>query len=138
RDRPQTRRRQSRARRRARRARSRADGRRHGVVVAQEVFAGARRPRPVAQRQRKTGMKTSLRWLPVLLWAAVIFVLSSMPVPPSPVPEFPFKDKVGHLILYAVLGTLIARTLRRAHKLALPATLTLAILMASAYGVTDE
>ena len=83
-------------------------------------------------------MKTSLQWLPVLLWAAVIFVLSSMPVPPSPVPEFPFRDKVAHVILYAVLATLVARTLRRAHRLTLPATLTLAILMASAYGVTDE
>jgi VanZ family protein len=77
-------------------------------------------------------------WLPALLWAAVIFLLSAIPAPPEIGPRLPFKDKVGHVALYAVLATLIAHALRRAHALPLPKTALLAILITSAYGVTDE
>lgn len=83
-------------------------------------------------------MSKLLRWLPVLLWAAFIFLLSSMPHPPSPGPSFPMKDKLGHWALYCVFGWLIAQALRRGHNLTLPKTFALAILIGSAYGASDE
>ena len=78
-----------------------------------------------------------LAWLPALLWAGVIFWLSSMPFPPSPGPRFPGKDKVGHWAIYGLLGYLVTRGLR-AHNLSLPKTLALAMILTSAYGASDE
>ena len=78
------------------------------------------------------------RWLPALLWAGVIFWLSSLSHPPTPGPEFLYKDKIAHWMLYCVLGWLVALALRRAHNLSLPKTCALAILVASAYGASDE
>jgi VanZ family protein len=47
-------------------------------------------------------------WLPPLLWATLIFVLSSRPsLGQSP---FGGADKLAHLALYGVLGLLLART----------------------------
>ncbi len=83
-------------------------------------------------------MSKFVRWLPALLWATMIFLLSSMSWPPSPGPQFRFKDKVGHCLIYAGLGCLVARSARGAHNLSLPKTVTLAILITSAYGVSDE
>jgi VanZ family protein len=79
-----------------------------------------------------------LRWLPALLWAGGIFWLSAMSHPPKPGPDFPFKDKVGHWMLYCGFGWLVAHALRHGHNLSLPKTFVLAILIASAYGATDE
>ncbi len=42
------------------------------------------------------------------------------------------------MVLYGMLGGLVARTLRRAHALPLPKSVLLAILITSAYGVADE
>jgi VanZ family protein len=83
-------------------------------------------------------MNKFLRWLPAVLWATVIFLLSSMSYPPTPGPDFPWKDKVGHWMIYCTLGWLVARALRRAHNLTLPKTFVLAILIGSAYGASDE
>ena len=79
-----------------------------------------------------------LRWLPALLWAGGIFWLSALPHPPKPGPDFIYKDKVAHWMLYCVLGWLVAYALRRGHNLSLPKTVILAILITSAYGATDE
>ena len=79
-----------------------------------------------------------LRWLPALLWAGAIFWLSALPHPPTPGPDFPFKDKVGHGMLYCVFGWLLAYGLRRGQNLSLPKSVILAILIASAYGASDE
>ena len=83
-------------------------------------------------------MKKHLRWVPVLLWATFIFLLSAMANPPSPGPKFLMKDKLGHWGVYGVLGWLIAIALRRSHNLSLPKTFVLAILIGSAYGASDE
>ena len=83
-------------------------------------------------------MNKFLRWLPAVLWATMIFLLSSMSSPPSPGPEFPWKDKLGHWLIYAGLGCVVARSVRRAHNLSLPKTVALAILITSAYGASDE
>jgi len=48
------------------------------------------------------------RWVPVIVWACVILVstsIPSVPVPPGP----PGLDKVGHFVMYAVLGLLAIR-----------------------------
>lgn len=78
-----------------------------------------------------------LRWLPPLLWAVVIFVLSAWTTPPK-IDKVPLADKAVHWTLFSVQSWLVARALRRGHNLTLPATLSLAILIASAYGAADE
>jgi VanZ family protein len=87
---------------------------------------------------RMTPTRKLIRWLPAIVWAAGISWLSSRQHLPEVGPEFAFKDKVGHWMLFCVLGALVAWALRRAHHLSLLKTFWLAILIASAYGVTDE
>jgi VanZ family protein len=79
-----------------------------------------------------------LAWLPALLWAGLIFFLSAQSKLPEIGPQFVDIDKVHHLIAYAALGALVMFALRRAHNLSLPKAFLLAILVVSAYGVTDE
>lgn len=47
------------------------------------------------------------RWLPPTLWAAVILLLTSIPIPQTV--SVPSGDKLAHLILYGVLGFLSVR-----------------------------
>ena len=77
-------------------------------------------------------------WLPAILWAAALFVLSAQPILPKIGPQFHNVDKIHHLIAYAVFGTFVMFALRRVHNLPLPKAFVLAILIASAYGATDE
>jgi VanZ family protein len=69
-------------------------------------------------------------WLPVLVWAALIFALSSIPGLQT---GLGFWDlvlrKLAHVAEYAVLGALLTRALGRAW---------LAAALAVAYAVTDE
>ena len=58
--------------------------------------------------------------------------------PPQPGPDFPLKDKAAHWTLYCALAWLVARALRRGHGLTLWHTFALSILLASAYGASDE
>ncbi len=76
--------------------------------------------------------------MPAVLWAATLFVLSAQSTLPKVGPQFHNIDKVHHLIAYAILGVLVTFALRRAHNLPLPKAALLAILIASAYGATDE
>jgi VanZ family protein len=46
------------------------------------------------------------RWLPPLLWLAVILTATSIPNPD--VPAVPGGDKAAHAIMYGVLGALVA------------------------------
>ena len=69
-------------------------------------------------------------WAPVVLWAAVIFALSSVPDLGSGLGTWDTAlRKVAHTAEYAILGALVLRAVRSA-----PA----AVLFASAYAVTDE
>ena len=69
-------------------------------------------------------------WLPVAVWAAVIFTLSSIPSLDSGLGTWDMVlRKLAHLAEYAVLGVLLYRALRRE-----PA----AIALGSLYAVTDE
>jgi hypothetical protein len=78
-------------------------------------------------------------WLPAVLWAGVIFGLSAIPGTRLPSLDFPQSDKVVHALLYGVLGALIRRALDRTRSAgSARASFLLAVLIATAYGVTDE
>lgn len=76
-------------------------------------------------------------WGPVALYAAGIFIESSI----SRVPEFPsgFTDKDGHGLLYAGLAILALRAAAGARWEGVTLrAMVLATLFASFYGITDE
>ncbi len=79
-------------------------------------------------------MKRALRWLPAVLWALGIFVLSSQ----SRLPELPFTfdsmDKVAHAVVFGVLGLLVAFALEGS----LEKRALWAVLLTALYGVSDE
>ncbi|MDP1794146.1 MAG: VanZ family protein [Acidimicrobiales bacterium] len=72
-------------------------------------------------------------WAAATAWSAVIFLLSS--VPGSRLPAR-IPPEVGHLGEYFVLGALLYLALRV--DLSPRTALALAVVIASAYGVTDE
>ena len=78
------------------------------------------------------------RWLPVFLYLAIVFWLSaqSRPLPFLP-PELWGFDKLLHAAEYAVLGMLLAAALG-GEGLAPGRVLPWAVLLASAYGASDE
>ena len=69
-------------------------------------------------------------WLPVVLWAAVIFAFSAVPSLGTGLGTWDYVlRKCAHMLEYAVLAVLLYRALGRE----LPA-----LALASAYAVTDE
>jgi VanZ family protein len=69
-------------------------------------------------------------WLPVVLWAGLIFTFSAIPSLGTGLGTWDLVlRKLAHLAEYAVLGALLERALRRA---------PLSFLLGSAYAVTDE
>ena len=69
-------------------------------------------------------------WLPVIVWAAVIFAFSSVPSLSTELGTWDtILRKLAHLAEYAILGALLCRALRRPG---------LAILAAILYAVSDE
>lgn len=69
-------------------------------------------------------------WLPVAVWATVIFTLSSIPSLDSGLGSWDtVLRKLAHLVEYGILGALLYRALRRE-----PA----AMALGSLYAVTDE
>ena len=76
-------------------------------------------------------------WVPVLFYAALIFVSSSISIRIEV--EITFFDKVLHLIGYSVLGFLLLRALfKYKYNLSKGTLLFLAILLGSLYGISDE
>jgi VanZ family protein len=75
------------------------------------------------------GSSLAARWLPVVLWAAVIFAFSAVPSLSSGLGTWDFVlRKLAHVTEYAILGALLARALRD-----FPA-----LLAGIAYAATDE
>ena len=73
---------------------------------------------------------TLSRWGPVVAWAALIFVLSSIPALGTGLGTWDLVlRKLGHFAEFGVLGALLLRALRD-----VPA----AVLLGAAYAVTDE
>ena len=76
-------------------------------------------------------IRTLAEWLPAVAWAAVIFGFSTLHG--SQVPGKYATE--GHLIEYAVFGACLVFPLRRRR---LVVMVLCAVLLASAYGITDE
>ena len=74
-------------------------------------------------------------WVPVILYAGLIFTVSSFPLPPPKV-EIPFIDKFAHLVEYGILGFLFYRALR-VSRLA-KQVFILAIIFSILYALSDE
>ena len=75
-------------------------------------------------------------WTPVVVYMAMIFVLSSITDTPSIAQG---ADKDLHALLYAGLAALVARALAGGWRRRMTAaTMLLTIVIATAYGVTDE
>jgi VanZ family protein len=69
-------------------------------------------------------------WLPVVLWAGVIFAFSAVPSLGTGLGTWDLVlRKLAHLSEYVLLGLLLARAVRRP---------VLAVALAAAYAVTDE
>ena len=74
-------------------------------------------------------------WVPVILYAGLIFTVSSFPLPPPKV-EIPFIDKLIHLIEYGILGFLFYRALRVSRLV--KQVFILAIIFSILYALSDE
>jgi len=83
--------------------------------------------------------KLASSWLPVILWASLIFTFSSMTV--GSASEFYLQDflikKSAHLIEYGILAILLYRALLN-YDVNTNKALFFAILIAGLYGVSDE
>ena len=81
-------------------------------------------------------------WVPVALYAGVIFFLSAQSHPEEQLPSFLLEDvsdKVLHGVEYGILALLCYRAFRWAAGSAVAQqAVMLAIVAASVYGVTDE
>ena len=81
-------------------------------------------------------------WVPVALYAGMIFYLSSQSHPDDDLPSFLFEeisDKVLHAVEYGILSLLCYRAFRWAAGPAVAQqAVVLAIVTASLYGITDE
>ena len=76
-------------------------------------------------------------WVPVAAYMAVIFVLSSIPNPPT-VPQ-PGSDKVLHFLLYGGLAALVVRAAAGGFDRPVTIrTVIVAVMVSALYGATDE
>jgi VanZ family protein len=77
-----------------------------------------------------------LLWAPPIAYAALIFYISSLSMP---LPELTTRvsDKLLHGVEYAALGVLLCRALR-GERFAWRLCVVLAVVLASAYGASDE
>lgn len=78
-------------------------------------------------------------WLPVVVWALVIFLFSSLPT--SPVSRVYWQEfvvkKSAHVVEYAIFTTLLYRALRASGVEMIEAGIY-SIILAVLYGATDE
>lgn len=73
-------------------------------------------------------------WLPPVIWAAIILLLTSIPVPGNVV--VPGGDKTAHVVMYGVLGYLSARAALRSS--VAPSRLILVVLVIALFAAIDE
>lgn len=82
--------------------------------------------------------KFFILWLPVILYAGLIFYLSSREQIQLPV-SFPFMDKLLHICEYTILGLLLARAIKRTyHFRDVKKVVALIMVIAFVYGLSDE
>lgn len=77
-----------------------------------------------------------LPWVPAVLWAGVIFWLSSRPSLPAP--DVPYVDKAAHFGAFALLGALLAFAADRSVTGSPRRPLALAAGLGVLYGALDE
>jgi VanZ family protein len=77
-------------------------------------------------------------WVPAALWAATIFVLSSIPARAFPATDLLSYDKVIHALVYSVLGALSFVAIQRTWPLKTIRVVFIAAAAALLYGMTDE
>jgi VanZ family protein len=79
----------------------------------------------------------ALLWLPVLVWAGIIFALSATPdlrFAPSDIVDFVVR-KAGHMFVFGVLAVLIWRPLKSS---AIRRTIVWSWVLTVAYAASDE
>lgn len=76
------------------------------------------------------------RWAPVVAWAAVILLATSIPGPALP-PAPQGGDKLGHFAVYAILGLLAIRA-AMAHGESWGRTMLLTLAGIAAFAALDE
>lgn len=79
-----------------------------------------------------------MAWFVVLAWAAVLFGLSSISGSRLPPVGITFGDKLAHVVVYAILGMLCLRAMRRTTDMGTWKTGALSVLIVLGYGVSDE
>lgn len=83
-------------------------------------------------------MKKFLKlWLPVIVWAGIIFYFSSIPDLKSGMEQDFILRKIAHILEYAILTFLLFRALAR-EKINFVKTLILAVIIAFLYSLSDE
>lgn len=78
-------------------------------------------------------------WLPVIIYAIAIYVVSSIQQPLKSIEFFPYSDKLLHFLEYAIFAFLMIRalcSLRSNHKILYLRIAAVAIVVF--YGFTDE
>ena len=84
-------------------------------------------------------IKRLLYWIPVLIVLAGIFYLSSKSSYSRVwFLDFPFSDKIIHLIEYSILSWLVYRSLYYCEKIKLRNAVFITIFFTAFYGFTDE
>ena len=77
-------------------------------------------------------------WLPLYLYAGIIFYISSIPKP-LPQISVPYFDKFLHIIEYVVFGILAARAFKNSSRDVLRRNFKILVILAAvAYGASDE
>jgi CheY-like chemotaxis protein len=97
-------------------------------------------PRHSKTAPEEKGLKRTIRfWVPVFLWAAAIFCLSS--VPADYFPQIPVKhaDKIVHFVEYAVFGWLLIRAFKRSRpEVGDVALVAASVILITAFAMSDE
>lgn len=77
---------------------------------------------------------------PVIFWAIVLFIFSSIPYPPQIKLFITFDDKFKHAVVYCIFGFLIARAFyNQTRYSSLKKNLFLfTLLLGTLYGISDE
>ena len=76
-------------------------------------------------------------WLPVILWAGVIFYLSSIPDLKTDLDQDFLLRKIAHVVEYMILTFLIIRGLKK-EKLSIKKIAIYSLIFAIFYALTDE
>ena len=77
--------------------------------------------------------------LPVIVYAGLIFLASSISTIPSELPEFSFRDKIIHITEFMILGSLMWRSAKRWNlEIKSNRFKTLVFVIGAIYAASDE